>query len=238
MTIEVLKDPESLAARAADFIAQALLEKPDLSVLVATGNTPMRTYAELERRTRTGELDFSSATAVQLDEYLNVPDHDSRSLFGWMQRSFTVPLGISKIIRFDPSLDPVAACARYEADIARAGGIDLAVLGLGPNGHLGFNEPPSGPDAPTRALELTPASLTSNAAYWGELEVPARALTAGMDLILSSSRILLLVSGTAKRDILARALKGPQTPEVPASYLGNANLTVLADEEAARGLNL
>jgi len=202
----------------------------------------MRTYAELERRVRAGVLDCSSATAVQLDEYLNVQGGDPRSLYGWMERAFVRPLGITKVIRFggssgdDGALEPQAACVRFDREVAGAGGIDLAILGLGPNGHLGFNEPPSGPDAPTRALELTRESLASNAAYWGELEVPTQALTAGMPLILSSRRVLLLVSGAHKREVLARALRGPQTLELPASYLRGTNLTVLADEAAAQGL--
>ena len=236
MKLEVLLSPELLAARASDFIAAELERKPNLSVLVATGNTPMLTYAELERRVQRQEVDCSSVTAVQLDEYLGVPEGDPRSLYGWMNRSFLEPLGISKVIRFDPKLEPNHACAEFDAQVARAGGIDLAVLGLGPNGHLGFNEPPSGPHSPTRALELTPESLSSNAAYWRELPVPTHALTAGMNLILAARRVLLLVSGAHKREVLARALEGPRTPDLPASYLRDSDLTVLADSEAARGL--
>jgi len=236
MTLEILADAEHLAARAADFIAGVINEKPQTTVLVATGNTPMRTYAELERRVKAGELDCSSATAVQLDEYLGLPEGDPRSLYGWMERAFVRPLGIQRVIRFDSALEPHSACARFDREVAGVDGIDLAILGLGPNGHLGFNEPPSGPDAPTRALTLTPESLSSNAAYWGELEVPTRALTAGMSTILSSRRVLLLVLGAHKREVLARALLGPLTPDLPASYLRDTNLTVLADQAAARGL--
>jgi len=236
MKLEVLLSPELLAARAADFFTAELERKPKLTVLVATGNTPMLTYAELERRVQRQELDCSSLTAVQLDEYLGLPESDPRSLYGWMNRSFLEPLGISKVIRFDPNLEPDPACTQFEAEVARAGGIDLAVLGLGPNGHLGFNEPPSNPQSVTRALELTPESLSSNAAYWGELPVPTHALTAGMNLILAARRVLLLVSGAHKRDVLSRALEGPQTPSLPASYLRDTDLTVLADIEAARGL--
>ena len=236
VALEVLGSPEILAARAADFIAAELERKPNLTVLVATGNTPMLTYAELERRVRRKELDCSSVTAVQLDEYLGVPESDPRSLYGWMRRSFLEPLGISKVIRFDLKLEPDHACAYFESEVTRAGGIDLAILGLGPNGHLGFNEPPSGPLSPTRALELTPESLSSNATYWEALPVPTHALTAGMNQILASRRVLLLVSGAHKRDILARALSGPQTPDLPASFLRDTDLTVLADIEAARGL--
>ena len=104
----------------------------------------MPTYAELARRVKADEADFSQVTAVQLDEYLGVTDDDPRSLWGWMQRSFVQPLGITRTVRLE---EP----SEFEAEIGALGGLDLAILGLGPNGHLGFNEPPSPPDAPTRA---------------------------------------------------------------------------------------
>ena len=225
VTLDIRADAHVLAHAAADLIAAQVKAKPDLSILVATGHTPMPTYAELARRVRSGEVDFSRAAAVQLDEYLEVKGDDPRSLWSWMRRSFVVPLGITRTVRLR---DP----AQFEADLAALGGLDLAVLGLGPNGHLGFNEPPSPPDAPTRTLALTPASLASNAAYWGNLPVPGGAITAGMDVILSARRTVLLVAGAHKREILRAALQGPQTPDVPASYLRRTALTVIADEAA------
>ncbi|WP_229776011.1 glucosamine-6-phosphate deaminase [Deinococcus ruber] len=225
VTLDIQPDSQALAVQAADFIAAQVRAKPTLSILVATGNTPMPTYAELGRRAARGDIDFSRVTAVQLDEYLGLSDHDPRSLWGWMERSFVTPLGIRQSIRL---ADPAA----FEADIAALGGIDLAILGLGPNGHLGFNEPPSPPTAPTRVLALTPASLESNRAYWGELSVPTHAITAGMNVILSARAVLLLVNGAHKRDILRRTLEGPETPDVPSSLLRRVPLTVIADEAA------
>ena len=227
----VCPEAQALAVAAADFIAGAVRAQPTLSILVATGNTPMPTYAELARRVRTRELDTSRVTAVQLDEYLQhddtpLPDGDPRSLWAWMERAFVTPLGIRRSVRLH---DP----GTFEADIRQLGGIGLAILGLGPNGHLGFNEPPSPASAPTRRLTLTPASLESNRAYWGEQAVPTRAITAGMDLILAARQVLLLVSGAHKREILRRALHGPLTPDVPASLLRDAALTVIADQAAA-----
>ena len=146
--------------------------------------------------------------AVQLDEYLGVPESDPRSLWAWMKRSFVEPLGIGRTVRLD---DP----AQFEGEIRELGGLDLAILGLGPNGHLGFNEPPSPPDAPTRRLDLTPASLESNRAYWGDLPVPTQAVTAGMNVILAARQTLLLVSGAHKRTVLRARWRNRKRPICP-----------------------
>jgi glucosamine-6-phosphate deaminase len=231
----IVADGAALALRAADEIALEIAHKPDLCLLAATGNTPMGTYAELAARRAAGNLETSRLRVVQLDEYLGVRDDDPRSLYGWLETSLTDPLGVTpdRLVRFyGDAADPDASCREFDSRVAAWGGIGLAVLGLGPNGHLGFNEPPSAPDAPTRAVNLTPESLESNAPYWGGLEVPRRALTAGMDLILASKRVLLLVSGERKCAILRRTLLEPPTPDVPASLLRSANLTVIADRAA------
>jgi glucosamine-6-phosphate deaminase len=224
-----------LALRAADEIALEIALKPDLCLLAATGNTPMGTYAELATRRNAGTLDASRVRVAQLDEYLGVNDDDPRSLYRWLETSLTGPLGVTqdRLVRFHGSTaEPDTDCRDFEARIAHWGGIDLAVLGLGPNGHLGFNEPPSPPNAPSRAVNLTPESLESNAPYWNGLEVPRQAVTAGMNLILASGRVLLLVSGERKRAILRRSLLEPPTPDVPASLLRGAFLTVIADRAA------
>lgn len=231
----LVENAADLAQRAADEIALEIALKPNLCLLAATGNTPMGTYAELAARRVTGMLEVSNLRVAQLDEYLGVSDDDPRSLYRWLESSLTEPLGVTteRLLRFHGNAaDPDADCREFDANITVWGGVDLAVLGLGPNGHLGFNEPPSPSDAPTRVLDLTPESLKSNAPYWNGLEVPRRAVTAGMNLILGSKRVLLLVSGEGKREILRRALLEPPTPDVPASLLRGANLTVIADRAA------
>ena len=166
----VVSDYDALSQAAADSIAATLARKPDALLLLATGDTPMGAYRELAERRLRGELDTSQLRAAQLDEYagLGGPD-DRRSLYGWMERSFLEPLGVTaeRTIRLDASLPPDVACREYDAAVAAAGGFELAVLGLGPNGHLGFNEPPIERDAPTRLVPLTPASIRSNAALLG-----------------------------------------------------------------------
>ncbi len=233
--IIVVKNAAELALRAADEIVLEIAHKPDLCLLAATGNTPMGTYDELATRRAAGKLEVSKLRVAQLDEYLGVSDDDPRSLYRWLENSLTGPLGVTqdRIVRFHGNTtEPDADCRDFEASVARWGGIDLAVLGLGPNGHLGFNEPPSPAHAPTRTVNLTPESLESNAPYWNGLEVPRRAVTAGMKLILATKRVLLLVSGERKRDILRRSLLDPPTPDVPASLLRGAALTVIADRAA------
>src|SRR5215211_2004786 len=231
---------EALSRIGADWLQEAISAKPDAAIVVATGDTPMGVYRELAERRACDLTDTSQLRVFQLDAYLGLEPDDRRSLFGWMRRSFIEPLGITEanVVRLaGDAPDPWEACRRYEAAVHEVGGFDISILGLGPNGHVGFNEPPSRPDAPTRVIDLTPESITSNARYWGDMEqVPRQALTCGMDLLLAARRTLLLVSGAHKHQILHRTVEGPQTPDVPASYLQSAsNVTVLADRAAWLG---
>ena len=231
----IVEDATELATRAAVEIALEMARKPDLSLLAATGNTPMGAYAELVLRKKLGTLNASRLRVAQLDEYLGIGDDDPRSLYRWLETSLTKPLEVTRdrLIRFrGDAADANQDCRDFDLSVAAWGGIDLSVLGLGPNGHLGFNEPPSAPGASTRVVTLTAESLSSNAGYWAGLEVPRHAVTAGMNLILNSGRVLLLISGEHKREILRRTLHEAQTPDVPASLLQNANLTVIADRAA------
>jgi glucosamine-6-phosphate deaminase len=232
----VAHDAEHLARDAAEVIAGTIAADPHAALVVATGETPQPTYRELARHVATG-LDVSRIRVFQLDDYAGITHDDRRSLFAWMMRGFVEPLGVEpeRVTRFDgAATDLDASCRRYEAEVAEAGGFDLAILGLGPNGHLGFNEPPSGRNAQTRPIELSAASVASNASYWGgEDQVPRRAVTAGMDLLLAARRIVLIVSGAHKRSILARALEGPIEPSVPASFLQeHRDVVVLTDLDA------
>lgn len=240
MEVVIVEDYEALSCAGADWLEEAIRAKADAAIVVATGDTPMGVYRELAERCSRGLIDTSRLRVFQLDAYLGLAPDDRRSLFAWTRRSFVEPLGIAEanVVRLaGDAPDPQAACRLYDAAAHGVGGFDLSILGLGPNGHLGFNEPPSSRDAPTRVADLTPESIVSNARYWGgEEQVPRQALTCGMDLLLAARRTLLLVSGAHEHEILHRAIEGPQTPEVPASYLQVAcHVKVLADRAAWQG---
>ena len=237
MQLTIVDDYDALSRTGADLMADLIGARPDASIILATGETPMGIYRELATRGQRGEFDASRLRIFQLDAYVGLGADDRRSLYGWMKRAFLDPLGVpdANVARLPGDTpDPLAACRAYDAAVQAAGGIDLAVLGLGPNGHLGFNEPPVDAGAPTRLVTLTPESIESNARYWGGRDqVPRQALTAGLSVLLAARRTLLAVSGPHKRAILRHAVEGPITPDVPASYLRQAaDVTVLADKAA------
>src|SRR5690349_369147 len=188
MDLIIVDNYEALSQAGADWFAEAIIAQPDASIVLATGESPMGVYRELAERRSRGRIDASRLRVFQLDAYVGLDPEDQRSLFGWMRRSFLAPLGVSesntvRLAGDAPDLEQ--ACRDYEDDVRQAGGFDLSILGLGPNGHLGFNEPPAPPDAPTRLVDLRPESIRSNARYWGgEDQVPRQALTCGMDLLL------------------------------------------------------
>jgi glucosamine-6-phosphate deaminase len=237
MELIVTDNYEALSRAGADLIAGLISAQPDAAVVLPTGDTPMGIYRELAERAARGEVDASKLRVFLLDEYLGVTADDPRSLYGWLARSLFEPLRIpeGKVVRLPgDTRDPEAACRAYDRQVETVGGFDLAVLGLGRNGHLGFNEPPADPHAPTRAVDLSEESIESNGRYWGGEEVvPRQALTAGMVHLLGARHILLIVSGKHKREILQQTLNGPVTPNVPSSYLQSArNVTVIADRDA------
>jgi glucosamine-6-phosphate deaminase len=227
---------DAAAVFAADIIERSIEERPGLSLLPATGTTPMPVYRLLGERHRQG-MRANGLHIFQLDDYVGVSGDDPRSLYGWMHRELleSLEIGPDRVTRLRgdaPDLD--GACRAYDAAVEEAGGIDLALLGLGLDGHLGYNEPPSPADAPTRVVTLLPQSRATAASYWPPGHTtPDRGITAGMTVILGSTAVILLVTGAHKREILRRVLNGPVGPEVPASFLRTMdNVTVVADGEA------
>jgi glucosamine-6-phosphate deaminase len=237
LRVVVVNDPGELARTGADLATEAIDANPAGSVLAATGRTPMGLYAELADRRRAGLVDTDRVTAVQLDEYLGLVSNDRRSLFGWMRRSFLDPLeiGDERVVALPRDGDLARGCAAFDRALADRGGLDLAILGLGRNGHLGFNEPPSDDEAATRRVVLSPVTLDANAQYWGTADdVPREAVTVGMRSLLAARSIVLLVSGAAKREIVHGTVKGPVGPGLPASYLqaASGDVTIVVDRAA------
>ena len=244
VTVRIATDYDAMSRLAADAVTATVEENPGAALTLPTGETPKGMYEELVTRIADGRLDFSSVQFFCLDEYLGKTIDDEASLTGWLREVFLQPAQVPEAnTHFIPSTatDPHQSAARYDRDIQDAGGFELAVVGIGPNGHVAFNEPGSPPDSRTRVVDLTDASREQNAAYYeGRQVIPAQAMTVGLSTILEARRIVLIVSGQSKADILRRALEGPITSDVPASYLRTAGerLTVLADADAAARLTL
>jgi glucosamine-6-phosphate deaminase len=237
--LSIVPDYAAVSRAAAEIVGETVQSKPEAVLALPTGNTPLGLFAELTERARSGSLDLSRVHLFGLDEYSGLaPDHPN-SLTGSLSRSIVEPAGfdprrLHAVRTTDP--DPAAAAIRYEAELAALGGLDLAVLGLGPNGHVAYNEPGSPAASRTRTLALTPESRAQAAAAWhGDGAVPETAITIGIGTLLEARRLLLIVSGEQKAEMLRRTLREPMAADVPASWLRLASdrLTIVADEAAA-----
>jgi glucosamine-6-phosphate deaminase len=240
-TLVVVPDYAAMSRAAADIVAKAVKTKPGTAISVPTGSTPVGMFQELVAQVERGELDFDDTQLFCLDEYVGVTADDPNSLTGWLYANFLAPARIpaANIHTLPATADELgAAAACYEAEIAAAGGLELAVLGLGGNGHIAYNEPGSPGDSRTRVLDLTEESIEQARGYFEGRSVPTKAITVGVGTLLEARSIVLIVSGASKADVLYESLHGPQTPDVPASFLQRAaeRLTVIADEPAAARL--
>jgi glucosamine-6-phosphate deaminase len=219
-------------------LAARLRREPRLRLCLPTGDTPSPLYERLVELGRLGQAPFGQATIVLLDEYVGLPPTDPARCSGRLRREL--------LDRLDPApasfhpilvdeLAPSAAAATHEAIAAE--GLDLALLGLGLNGHVGLNEPGSEADSQTRVVELAPASRASAEQRYGARSAPSQGVTLGLARLLAAQEIWLLVTGGHKAEVLARALHGPETADCPASFLRrHPRLQVLADQDAAAEL--
>ncbi len=240
--LTVVPDAAAMSETAADIVAATVAAKRDALISVPTGSTPLAMFDLLAERAARGAIDLCQIEVFCLDEYVGVSADDPNSLTGWLQSALIDRAGIPPHhVHALPATagDIAAAARRYERELAELGGLDLAILGLGPNGHIAYNEPGSAADSRTRVVKLTPGSITQAAAYWqGTVDIPDTAVTIGVGTLLEASQIVLLVSGEAKADMLHRTLEEPMSAEVPASWLRKAGsrLHVIADEAAASKL--
>lgn len=235
--IVIVPNAENAGALAAGIVERLLREKPDAVLGVATGSTPLALYRALAEL----RLDFSRATAFALDEYVGLPTGHPESYRAVVEREVVAPLGLDPSRVHVPNGDPAElsrAGADYEAAIDAAGGIDVQILGIGTDGHIGFNEPGSSLASLTRVKTLTPETRADNARFFDSVdEVPMHCVTQGIGTILRARHLVLLAFGSAKAAALAAAVEGPVTASVPASALQlHPRVTVLVDEAAAAEL--
>lgn len=237
MKIYRAQDYQSMSRKAANILSAHVILKPDCVLGLATGATPIGMYQQLIDWYRKGDLDFSQVRTVNLDEYLGLaPTHDQSYRYFMQTNLFdhvnvkpentNVPNGLAP--------DPEAECARYNQVIAGLGGIDIQVLGMGHNGHIGFNEPGEAFELETHVVNLTDDTINANARFFASREqVPRQALTMGIKSIMQARHILVVVSGADKADIVKAAFTGPVTPKVPASILQmHPHVSLVADEAA------
>jgi len=237
MRVQIELDDHALARRAADVICDVVRTKPDATLGLPTGASPVCTYAELDRRAAAGAADFSRATAFAVDEFV-APTRDTP---GTNAAFFARHLRVRfRSLRCPNAAtpDPDGEMRAFAGEIRRAGGIDLCVLGVGTNGHIAFNEPGAPVDSRARAVELQPTSRAAHAEAFGSLDlVPATGMTLGVADLLESRRILVIAQGHAKAPIIRAALHGPEGPAVPATWLRrHPDVTWLLDAAAATQL--
>lgn len=243
MRIYKAKDYVDMSRKAANVLSAQIIMKPDCVLGLATGSSPIGTYNQLIEWYKKGDLDFSEVTTVNLDEYKGITKENDQSYYYFMHHHLFshVNIDVNKTYLPDGMAEDAATeCARYDKLIQSLGGIDLQLLGMGHNGHIGFNEPGEAFDKGTHCVALQPSTIEANKRFFASADdVPKFAYTMGIKTIMQAKKILIIVSGEDKSDIVKKAFFGPITPEVPASILQlHNNVVLVADEAALSKVNL
>ena len=241
MDVVIVEDQEALGRAAASLVVEGLRADPRLVLGVATGSSPVTTYRALVATRRDG-LDFTRVRCVALDEYVGIPESDPASYHSFVRREIAVPLDIlpqNVLVPDGNAPDPTAACAAFEDAVRGLGGVGIQLLGIGRNGHVGFNEPGSPFGSRTRVARLSPTTRADNARFFPRPEdVPTHCLTQGLGTILDAARIVLVASGSHKAAAVSAAVEGPVTEACPASVLQrHPDATVIVDRDAAARLH-
>ncbi|TMP26459.1 glucosamine-6-phosphate deaminase [Pseudoalteromonas rubra] len=241
MQIVILKNAAEVAAYGADIFTQQLTRNAGSVLGLATGSTPVALYQELIRRNQAGTVSFSKAKTFNLDEYLGLNGDHPQSYRYFMNEQLFNHIDINKDNTHVPPGDaknPIEACKEYEAQISAAGGIDVQLLGIGRNGHIGFNEPSSGLTSRTRVKTLTKATIDDNARFFAADEYqPHLSITMGIGTILDARKVVLLATGENKADAVHAMIEGPLTAACPASALQmHRHAVIVLDEGAASKL--
>ncbi len=237
MKIIKTENYDHMSRIAANYIAAQITLKPDSVLGLATGSSPIGIYKELIRRYQAKDLDFSNVTSINLDEYRGLSPENEQSYRYFMDTNLFSHINIQKNRTFIPNglePDPQKACADYDQILEDCGGIDLQLLGLGNNGHIGFNEPADYYEKGTHCVNLTQSTIDANSRFFDSMDqVPRQAYTMGIQSIMKARKILLIISGGKKAEIVKEAFFGPITPKVPASVLQLHNdVTIVADSDA------
>jgi glucosamine-6-phosphate deaminase len=240
--VAIFPDRTAVSRALAGRLADEIRAKPDIVLGLPTGRTPLELYAELVRLHAAGEIDFARVTTFNLDEFLGVRRDHPGSYRSFMERYLFEHVNVdpSRVHFLDgAATDPSAECERYEREIGAAGGIDLQIIGIGTNGHIGFNEPAAELEARTHRVTLRSETRRSNAALFGgdPEKVPAEALSMGMGTILQARAVVLLATGSGKANCVERVVQGPITTLLPASFLQlHRHADLMLDEPAASAL--
>ena len=239
MVIYKAKNYQDLSRKAANIISAQIIMKPDCVLGLATGSSPVGTYKQLIEWYNKGDLDFAKVTTINLDEYKGLDPDNDQSYRYFMNTNLFDHVNIDKARTYVPNgleEDSEKACADYNEIIRSVGGIDMQLLGIGGNGHIGFNEPGAAFEKETHCVDLTESTIKANARFFETMDdVPKQAYTMGIKNIMTAKKILLVATGEAKADALYKSLYGPITPNVPASILQlHPDVTVVADEGALK----
>nr|WP_330394099.1 glucosamine-6-phosphate deaminase [Lachnoclostridium sp. An181] len=242
--IRIIKteDYNEMSRKAANIIAAQVISKPNCVLGLATGSTPIGTYKRLVEMYEAGDLDFSGVKTANLDEYKGLTRDNDQSYYFFMHDNLFNHVNIdpeNTNIPDGTKEDAEKECAAYEELIKELGGVDLQLLGLGHNGHIGFNEPADDFPVATHCVDLQESTIEANKRFFASIDdVPRKAYTMGIGTIMNADKILILVSGEDKADIVAKAFFGPVTPQVPASVLQlHKNVTLIADAAALSKVN-
>ena len=238
MKIIRAKDYADMSRKAANIISAQVIMKPNCVLGLATGGTPVGAYAQLVDWYNKGDIDFSEVTTVNLDEYRGLPKEHPESYWSFMHKNLFDKVNIRpEAIHLPDGTNPDAAdaCKKYNEIIHSVGGIDLQLLGLGPNGHIGFNEPGEAFELEPPCVDLTPATIAAHKRIFDGTEalVPKQAYTMGIKTIMQARKVLMVANGAGKAEIVKKAFFGPVTLEVPASILQmHPDFTLVGDEDA------
>lgn len=237
MRIYKVKDYEEMSRKAAGIVSAQIIMKPDCVLGLATGSTPVGLYKQLIEWYRNGDLDFSGVRTVNLDEYKGISRENDQSYYYFMHQNLFDHVNIpAENTHLPDGMEPDSEkeCRRYEELIQSMGSVDLQLLGIGHNGHIGFNEPADAFDKLVHCVNLTQSTIEANKRFFASAkEVPRQAYTMGIQTIMRSKKILIIANGEGKADIVRDAFFGPITPMVPASVLQLHNdVTLVADEAA------